>query len=125
MYLALNDQYQPLNSQDNNSMYLHWWPKHNTQEWVQYDFDQEYTVSGSEVYWYDDSPFGDCRIPASWRILYKQGDQWLPVKNTTPYSVQKDKYDSVQFEPVKTSALRLEIQLPKENASGIHEWIVR
>ncbi|ACU62429.1 glycoside hydrolase family 127 protein [Chitinophaga pinensis] len=125
MYLALNDQYQPLNSQDNNSMYLHWWPKHNTLEWVQYDFDQEYTVSGSEVYWYDDSPFGGCRIPASWRILYKQGDQWIPVKNTTPYSVQKDKYDSVQFEPVKTSALKLEIQLPVENAAGIHEWIVK
>ena len=106
-------------------MYLHWWPKHNTLEWVQYDFDQEYTVSGSRVYWYDDSPFGDCRIPASWRILYKQGEQWIPVKNVTPYTVTKDKYDSVQFEPVKTSALKLEIQLPVENASGIHEWIVK
>ncbi len=125
MYIALNDQYEPLNSHDNNSMYLHWWPKHNTLEWVQYDFDQEYTVSGSQVYWYDDSPFGDCRIPASWRILYKQGDQWIPVKNVTPYTVTKDKYDSVQFEAVKTSALKLEIQLPAENASGIHEWIVK
>jgi DUF1680 family protein len=125
MYIALNDQYEPSNSHDNNSMYLHWWPKHNTLEWVQYDFDQEYTVSGSQVYWYDDSPFGDCRIPASWRILYKQGDQWIPVKNVSPYTVTKDKYDSVQFEPVKTSALKLEIQLPAENASGIHEWIVK
>ncbi|PSL34772.1 glycoside hydrolase family 127 protein [Chitinophaga ginsengisoli] len=125
MYLALNDQYEPLDSHDNNSMYLHWWPKHNTQEWVQYDFDQEYTVSASQVYWYDDGPFGDCRIPASWRILYKQGDQWIPVKNVTPYTVTKDKYDSVRFEPVKTTALKLEVQLPAENASGIHEWIVK
>ncbi|SHN29733.1 glycoside hydrolase family 127 protein [Chitinophaga sp. CF418] len=125
MYLALNDQYEPLDSHDNNSMYLHWWPKHNTVEWVQYDFDQEYTVSESQVYWYDDSPFGDCRIPASWRILYKQGDQWIPVKNVTPYTVTKNKYDSVQFEPVKTTALKLEVQLPAENASGIHEWIVK
>lgn len=125
MYIALNDQYEPSDSHDNNSMYLHWWPKHNTVEWVQYDFDQEYTVSASQVYWYDDSPFGDCHIPASWRILYKQGDQWIPVRNVTPYTVTKDKYDSVQFEPVKTTALKLEIQLPKENASGIHEWIVK
>ncbi|SDF71130.1 glycoside hydrolase family 127 protein [Chitinophaga filiformis] len=125
MLIALNDQYQPSDSHDNNSMYLHWWPKHNTLEWVQYDFDQEYTVSESQVYWYDDSPFGDCRIPASWRILYKQGDQWVPVKNVTPYTVTKDKYDSVRFEPVKTTALKLEVQLPAENASGIHEWIVK
>jgi len=125
MYLALNDQYQPADSHDNNSMYLHWWPKHNTLEWVQYDFDQEYTVSESQVYWYDDSPFGDCRIPASWRILYKEGDQWIPVKNVSPYTVTKDKYDTVRFEPVKTKALKLEIQLPAENASGIHEWIVK
>ncbi|MBW8682717.1 glycoside hydrolase family 127 protein [Chitinophaga rhizophila] len=125
MYMALNDQYEPLNAQDKNAMYLHWWPKHNTLEWVQYDFDQEYTVSGSEVYWYDDSPFGDCRVPASWKILYKQGDQWIPVKNNTPYSITKDKYDKVTFEPVKTRALKLEIQLPAENASGIHEWIVK
>ncbi|MCF6407824.1 glycoside hydrolase family 127 protein [Chitinophaga filiformis] len=125
MYIALNDQYQPLDSHDNNSMYLHWWPKHNTLEWVQYDFDQEYTVSESQVYWYDDSPFGGCRIPASWRILYKQGDQWVPVKNVSPYTVTKDKYDSVRFEPVKTKALKLEVQLPAENASGIHEWIVK
>lgn len=125
MYMALNDQYEPKDSHDNNSMYLHWWPKHNTLEWVQYDFDQEYTVSESQVYWYDDSPFGDCRIPSSWRILYKQGDQWVPVKNVSPYTVTKDKYDSVRFEPVKTSALKLEVQLPAENASGIHEWIVK
>jgi DUF1680 family protein len=125
MYMALNDQYEPLNAHDNSSVYLHWWPKHNTLEWVQYDFDQSYTVSGSQVYWYDDGPFGGCRIPASWRILYKQGDEWIPVKNTTPYTVTKDKYDTVQFEPVKTTALKLEIQLPKENSTGIHEWIVK
>lgn len=125
MYLALNDQYEPADSHDNNSMYLHWWPKHNTLEWVEYDFDREYTVSASQVYWYDDRPFGGCRIPASWRILYKQGDQWLPVQNVSPYTVTKDKYDSVRFDPVKTTALKLEIQLPAENASGIHEWIVK
>ncbi len=56
MYKALNDQYDPESSQDHNAPYLHWWPKKNTLEWVQYDFDQEYTVSQSKIYWFDDGP---------------------------------------------------------------------
>jgi DUF1680 family protein len=125
MYMALNDQYEPQDSKDNTALYMHWWPKKNTLEWVQYDFDTTHTVSSSQVYWYDDGPFGGCRIPLSWRILYKKDNEWVPVKNTTPYEVAKDKYNAVQFEPVSTSALKLEIQLPVENASGIHEWIVK
>jgi DUF1680 family protein len=125
MYMALNDQYEPQDSKDNSALYMHWWPKKNSLEWVQYTFDQEYTVSSSQVYWYDDGPFGGCRVPLSWRILYKKDNEWVPVTNTTPYEIAKDKYNSVQFEPVKTTALKLEIQLPVENASGIHEWIVK
>ncbi|GAA3930227.1 glycoside hydrolase family 127 protein [Chitinophaga oryziterrae] len=125
MYMALNDQYEPVDSKDNSALYMHWWPKKNSLEWVQYTFDQEYTVSSSQVYWYDDGPFGGCRVPLTWRILYMKDNEWVPVVNTTPYEIAKDKYNSVQFEPVKTTALKLEIQLPVENASGIHEWIVK
>lgn len=125
MFIALNDQYDPADSKDHNSMYIHWWPKKNTLEWVQYDFDQAHSVSESKVYWYDDGPFGGCRIPVSWRILYKKGDEWIPVKNTTPYELAKDKYNSVQFEAVNTTALKLEFKLPEDNATGIHEWIVK
>lgn len=125
MYKALNDQYEPVDSKDNSAMYLHWWPKKNSLEWVQYDFDTVHTVSDSQVYWYDDGPFGGCRIPLLWRILYKKGDEWVPVKNTTAYEIAKDKYNAVQFEPVTTTALKLEVQLPAENASGLHEWMVK
>ena len=47
------------------------------------------------------------------------------VKTTTPYEIAKDKYNVLQFEPVKTTALRMEIKLPKTNATGVHEWIVK
>ncbi len=125
MLTALNDQFEPANSEDKSGLYLHWWPKKDTDEWIQYDFDTEQTVSESSVYWYDDGPFGGCRIPASWRVLYKDGDSWVPVKNTTPYELAKDKYDNVKFEPVKTKALRMEIRLPKDHATGVHEWVVK
>jgi hypothetical protein len=125
MLKALNDQYDPADSRDNSASYLHWWPKKNTTEWVQYDFDSTYTISSSNVYWFDDGPWGGCRIPASWKLLYKKDGVWVPVQNTTPYETVKDRYNTVQFQPVTTRALRMEVQLPADFASGIHEWIVK
>lgn len=126
MYRSVNDQYEPADSKDPSASYLHWWPKKNTTEWVQYDFDSSYTVSQSIVYWFDDSPWGGCRIPASWKIYYRTtSGEWAPVKNTSAYEIEKDKYSTVKFEPVTTTALKLEVQLPAEFATGIHEWIVK
>ncbi len=124
-YIALNDQIDPVNSADQSNTYLHWWPKNNTREWVQYDFDTEHTISQSQVYWYDDGPFGGCRIPVSWKISYKKGEEWIPVVATTPYENVKDQFNKVKFEPVTTTAVRLEVQLPEKNSTGIHEWIVK
>ncbi|MBZ5858899.1 glycoside hydrolase family 127 protein [Flavihumibacter profundi] len=125
MLKGLNDQFEPENSQDHNSVYLHWWPKTDSKEWVQYDFDQEYAVSESMVYWFDDGPFGGCRIPADWKIYYKKDGAWLPVENEGNYEITKDKYNTVHFKTVKTTALKIEVQLPKEHSAGIHEWIVK
>ena len=124
MAKALNDQFEPADSKDQSTNYLHWWPAKDTTEWVQYDFDKPYTISESKVYWYDDKPWGGCDLPASWKLYYKKGDEWLPVKNTSDYEIAKDKYNTVQFEPVTTTGLRMVVQLPKNDASGIHEWTV-
>jgi len=124
MLSALNDQYDPVDSKDNSALYLHWWPKKDSKEWVQYDFNGEFTVSSSKVYWFDDGPWGGCRVPKSWKLYYKKDGQWVEVNNTSAYGTEKDKYNKVTFDPVKTTALRLELQLPADNSSGIHEWIV-
>jgi DUF1680 family protein len=123
--MALNDQMVPRSSNDQSIIFYHWWPLKDTVQWVQYDFEKPARVGGSQVYWFDDSPFGDCRLPLGWRLLYRQGEQWLPVKNTAPYGVEKDRYSGVSFEPVTTDALRLEVTLPKEHSAGILEWSVQ
>ncbi|MFC6103307.1 glycoside hydrolase family 127 protein [Olivibacter domesticus] len=125
MLRGLNDQYDPKSSADASSIYLHWWPAKDTEEYVQYDFDRAYTVSQSSVYWYDDSPFGGCRIPASWKLQYLDGTDWKDVKNTGTYPNDKDSYNKVSFEPVNTKALRLLVQQPKEHSSGIQEWSIK
>jgi DUF1680 family protein len=125
MVKALNDQADPSDSKDQSTNYLHWWPLKNTSEWVQYDFDKSYTISESKVYWYDDKPWGGCEVPASWQLLYKSGEEWLPVKATTPYEKAKDKFNTVQFVPVTTTALKMVVQLPENDAAGILEWSVK
>ena len=123
--VCINDQELPLNSNDHEISYYHWWPKHGVTEWIEYDFAQEQEVSESSVYWFDDGPSGGCRIPSSWKILFKQGSEWVPVENTSAYTVTKDALDVVRFKPVKTPALRIEVELPKDYSSGLYEWIVK
>jgi hypothetical protein len=121
---ALNDQLEPKTSSDHSIMFYHWWPKKDTIQWVQYDFEKPETISSSKVYWFDDGPFGGCRVPAAWRLLYKKDEEWIPVNPKTAYSIAKDQYSDVSFDSIKTTALRLEITLPKDHSSGIMEWVV-
>ncbi|OIN60318.1 glycoside hydrolase family 127 protein [Arsenicibacter rosenii] len=124
--MAINDQAEPKNSNDHDNLYYHWWPKKDTLQWVQYTFEKPATVSSAKVYWFDDGPWGGCRVPASWKVLYRtESGDWKEVQPKGPYGTAKDAYNEILFEPVRTSALRLDVQLPKEFASGIMEWMVR
>jgi DUF1680 family protein len=121
---AINDQLEPANSIDHTIPFLHWWPKKGTTEWIQYDFRREEMVSGTRIYWFDDTGIGECRLPKSWELFYKEGEQWKPVENNSAYEVEKDRYCGITFKPVKTSALRVEVQLVPEFSAGLYEWIV-
>jgi DUF1680 family protein len=121
---AINDQMEPTSSNDAENSYFHWWPRKCTDEWVEYAFPAPATVSRSEVYWFDDTGTGQCRIPASWKILYKDGEEWKPVETTEAYGVAKDQFNKVSFKPVTTTGLRLEVQLQPRWSTGIQEWKV-
>jgi hypothetical protein len=47
----------------------------------------------------------------------------MEIKNTSPYGLAKDKFNTVTFEPVNTSAIKLETKLG-DRSGGISEWIV-
>jgi DUF1680 family protein len=121
---SLNDQWNPISSNDHAHPYLHWWPNKGTQEWVQYNFDRPTIVQAVHVYWFDDTGQGECRVPASWQAFYEVGNTWKPVQNLGSYGIMKDRYNKVKFRPVETKALRLEIQLQKDFSAGILEWRV-
>ena len=121
---ALNDGILPKGSNDHDIPRFTWWDHRGTTEWVQYNFEKSRAVTGVEVYWFDDTGTGECRVPESWRVLYKRGEQWRPVSDASEYGAKRDQLNSVTFAPVEATALRLEVKLQKGLSGGILEWSV-
>ncbi|WP_028907387.1 glycoside hydrolase family 127 protein [Xylanibacter ruminicola] len=123
---AINDRLVPKDENDRSVPYTHWWPKNGSTEWLGYEFPEVTTVQSATVYWFDDGPWGGCRVPQSWRILYQDAQgNWNPVTGADGYPTDKGTACTVNFEPVTTKALRLEVVLPNDNSTGVFEWIVK
>jgi hypothetical protein len=119
----INDGEEPSASNDPGG-FFDWYPNKGTTEWVEYDFGRSATVSGASVYWFDDTGEGECRVPKSWRVLYRDGAEWKPVENAAAYTSEKDSFNSIAFKPVSTTGLRLEVTLQPEWSAGLQEWKV-
>jgi len=123
---SLNDRLVPRDANDRSVPYTHWWPKQGSTEWVSYTFPQEATVQSSTVYWYDDQPWQGCQVPDAWKLYYKDAnDEWQEVQHPDAYPIQKGAPCTVNFDPVKTTAVKLEVQINKDKSAGIFEWSVK
>lgn len=120
---AVNDGYEPESSHDANMPRFLWYPHRGTAEWIAYTFERPMVVTCVEVYWWDDGLIGGiCRAPASWRLLYKDGDAWKPVTGASPYGNQRGTWNRVTFDSIATEALKIEVQLKDDRSGGILEW---
>lgn len=123
---AINDRLVPKDENDRSMPYYHWWPKQGTTEWISYEFPQETTISSATIYWFDDAPWGGCRVPQSWKIYYKDTmGNWQTVEHANSYGVEKGIPNTVKFDPVKTNAVKLEVTQPGNFSSGLFEWEVK
>lgn len=123
---AVNDGIEPESSGDHDVPRFTWWDHRGGTEWVQLDLSAPTRVSSTAVYWFDDTGRGQCRVPGSWRLLYRDGDDWTAIEPSgdVPYGVERDRYNSVAFEPVVTDALRIEVELRRGFSGGVLEWTV-
>ena len=122
---AMCDGLEPKNSSDESIPRQTWWDHRGTAEWAQYDFPVAKKISSAEVYWWDDTGHGQCRVPVSARLLYKSGDVWKSVAAMANLGVKKDGWNRVEFPAVETKALRLEVQLQKGFSGGVLDWKVK
>ena len=121
----IRDQLYPSDYPDGRAPQFDFWPRKGTLEWLQYEFPSPTRVQSVVVAWFDDTGTGECRLPASWRILYRDAEgQWQPVRSLDEYGLRKAESVRVKFEPVTTEALRLEVQLRAGFSAGLYEWEV-
>jgi hypothetical protein len=123
---AIKDQILPANSADASVLQLDFWPHEGTTEWVMFEWDKKHEISSVDAYWFDDTGRGACRVPKSWRVLYRESDgTFRPMDNVGPYGRVMDAFNEVSFKPVSTSAIKIEIVLQDEWAAGIQEVVIR
>lgn len=121
---ALADQYQPKDASDQSNQILHWWPRFGQEEWVQYEFESPQKVQKVRVYWFDDGPNGGCRVPASWKLYYKEEGDWREVETEAAYTISKGDFDTLSFEAINTTSLKIVLQAQEGVSAGLIEWEV-
>jgi uncharacterized protein len=124
---TVNDGGVPMSSKDHNIRRMTWWDHRGTVDWLSYRTVKPRTLSSASVYWFDDTGIGGCRVPAEWRLLWLDGDEWKPVKllKDEHYGTKLDRFNKVAFEPVTTRELRLEVKLKSGYSGGVLKWRVR
>lgn len=121
---GLNDGYAPANSNQNSPKQQHFWPHKGGQEWVQYTFPAAITVSSSRVYWFDDTGHGECKVPKSWVLQFKDGNIWKDVspRSDSKFGLVLDAWNEIHFRPITAREFRISITQQDKWSSGIHEW---
>ncbi len=118
---------KPENSCDHKVPRATFWDHKGTAEWFEYEYSEPKVISQVSVYWFDDTGRGQCRVPQSWKLVYreKENGPWKEVETTDSYSVELNKEINVHIKPVKAQCLRLNIQLQKNFSGGILQWIAK
>ena len=123
MLFALNDKIVPRSSGDMGAPRFVWNGKKGTAEWVQYDFAKAEKIWSTQVYWAeDDNPDAPCKLPKSWKVVYRDAGNWKEVNAGSGFPVVAGKFSEATFDPITTSALRIEVQLDDNATAGIFQW---
>jgi glucan-binding repeat-containing protein len=121
---TLNDGYEPSSSRDTSHGTWHNWGGNNgAQAWVQYTWEQEQILTGSDAYYFRDGN-GNFN-PASVSYMYLDSDKttWKSFTGVEGLGVELNKFNKTTFDPVKTTAIRM-ILNPQNLGSGVIEWRV-
>ncbi|MDD3388426.1 MAG: glycoside hydrolase family 127 protein [Prevotella sp.] len=123
---SIADGLVPADENDRTIPYFHWWPKQGGTQWVVYTFPEAKSVSIATVYWFDDQPWGGCKVPDSWTIEYQdKNGAWKPVTHVDQYPLKKGQPCTANFDAVSTKAVRLNVTQPEKYSCGIFEWSLK
>ncbi|QEY15632.1 sugar-binding protein [Cellvibrio sp. KY-GH-1] len=115
---AVNDNSNPANSNDKSAGAYGNWNNPNSIQWVQYDWSQNYSLSNTQIYWFDDN--GGVLTPTRAYIEYWNGSAWVNAGNVP---LAKNAFNNVALNGIVTSRLRVSM-LNTTQSTGILEWRV-
>ncbi len=115
---GLNDGETPADSLPWRRRDLKWWPD----QWIQYDWVEPVQTAEADIYFWD--YYGRLPLPVTFRLLYWDGDGFVPVRNPTSRTPENNKYNRVGFDKVETSRLRLEVDSAVFLMANVLEWKV-
>jgi len=119
---AVNDGFEPSNSNDRDHLVYGNWDSKNTYQWVQYDWQQPFIATSVEIYWFDDGGNGGVRIPDEAYIesYNEESSTWEKIVDVPRV---KDQFNFASLGELQTSKLR--VQMFRGDAStGIVEFRV-
>lgn len=115
---AVNDNSNPANSNDKSAGAYGNWNNPNSIQWVQYDWPQQYSLSNTQIYWFDDN--GGVLTPTRAYIEYWNGSAWVNAGNVP---LVKNAFNTLALNGVITNRLRVSM-LNATQSTGILEWRV-
>ena len=118
---ALNDGFDPDNSDDKRNGAYGNWPRNGVQ-WVEYQWTQPITADGVSVYWFDDNR--GVRLPKACRLQYWDGNAFAAVPGSEGLGLKANCYNPVRFKAVTTTKLRMELESNGTFSTGLLEWKV-
>lgn len=113
----------PETSVDETYPPFHWWPKKGSTEWVELALAEPATISAVRVFWFQDEPHGECRLPSAWRVFSRRDGAWVRVTDSE-LAIEKDLWCGLSFDPIQTGAVRIEVDLPNGFSCGMHEVVI-
>jgi hypothetical protein len=115
---AINDNFTPTSSADRSHPVYGNWPQQGTQ-WVQYTWPSAVTLNRVSVYWFDDNQGID--LPASCQAQIWTGSAWQNVGAAGGCGVNPNMFNTVTFNTVTTTQVRLNITSRSGFSTGILE----
>lgn len=90
--------------------------------WIQYEWAQPVSTSKMDIFFWTYN--GSIPLPAEYRITYWDGKSFIPVSNASASSPEINTFNTVSFDEIETSRIRLEVDSAVLFTANVLEWKV-
>ncbi len=74
----------------------------------------------------ENNEYDNFRLPESWELFCRNDNgQWVPIAQSDNYPTEANQFNMIGFDEIKTSALKLTVDLTENKGGGVHEWRVK